>query len=55
VIVAVSGVRMVEVSANEVVHVVPVGNLLVTTIGAVEVRRLVPLAGVLGGAISRVG
>jgi hypothetical protein len=55
VIVAVPGVRVVEVSVDEIVHVVPVGNLLVTTIRAVKMRRLMTAAGVLGGAISRVG
>jgi hypothetical protein len=55
VIVAVSGVRVVEVSVDEIVHVVPVGNLLVTTIRAVKMRRLMTAAGVLRGAIGRVG
>jgi hypothetical protein len=55
VVVAVPVVRVVEMPTNEIVDVIAVGNLLVTAIGAVNVRGFVSAAGVLGSAISGVG
>jgi hypothetical protein len=54
-VVAVPVVRMVQVPTNEIVDVIAVGNLLVTAIGAVNVRSFVPAAGVLRSAISGIG
>jgi hypothetical protein len=55
VVVAVLGVRVVHVIADEIVDVVAVGNLLVTARGPVLMRRIVCAAGVLGGAAGGIG
>jgi hypothetical protein len=50
VIVAVVAVRVVEVVPHEEVHVVSMGNALVTTLRSVEVTGVVAIAEVVGGA-----
>lgn len=55
VVVAVVAVRMVEVSIDEVVYVIPVGYRLVATAGSMDVFRFVPAARVLGSAGPGVG
>ena len=54
-VVAVGPVGMMEVSVDEVVDVVAVRDRFVATAGAVDVSGIVRSAGVLRGAISRVG
>ncbi len=54
VVVAVPVVRMVQVAVHEVVDVIPVRHGLVPTAGAVDVTRLMPVAGVLGRALGGV-
>ena len=47
-------VRVMEMLADEIVDVIAMGNLLVTAIGAMNMRGLMPTADVLGRAIRRV-
>jgi len=47
-------VRMVEVTADEVVDMISVGHRLVAAVGRVFVSRVVLAAGVVGGALLRV-
>ena len=54
-VVAVLGVRVVQVIADEIVDVVAVGNLLVTARGPVLMRGIMRAAGVLGGAAGGIG
>ena len=46
-------VRMVEVTADEVVDVISVRHRLVAAVGRVSVRRIVLAAGMVGGALLR--
>jgi hypothetical protein len=55
VIVAMPAVRVMEMLADEIVDVIAMGNLLVTAIGAMNMRGLMPTADVLRRAIRRVG
>ena len=55
VVVAVLGVRVMQVIADDVVDVVAVGNPLVAAAGAVPVRSVVAAALVICGAAGRVG
>jgi hypothetical protein len=48
-------VRVMEMLADEIVDVVAMGNLLVTAIGAMNMRGLMPTADVLRRALRRVG
>jgi hypothetical protein len=54
VIVAVPVVRVVQVIVHEVVHVIAVRNRLMATSGAMLVSSVVPRAGMLGRALSRI-
>lgn len=54
-VVAVLGVRVVQVIADEIVDVIAVGNLHVTARRPVLMRRIVCAAGVLGSAAGGVG
>ena len=47
-------VRVMEMLADEIVDVIAMWNLLVTAIGAMNMRGLMPTADVLGRAIRRV-
>ncbi len=55
VVVAVAGVRVVQVALDEVVDVVAVGDGLVAAVGAVGVLAAVGAARVLRGAVAGVG
>ena len=48
-------VRMVQVAGHQVVHVIPMGNLLMAAGRTVAMCLLMPGTGVLGSAGSRVG
>jgi len=48
-------VRMVQVAGHQVVHVIPMGNLLMAAGRTVAMGLLMPGTGVLGSAGSRVG
>lgn len=50
-IVAVTAVRMMQVVADAIVHVIAVWNRLVAAAGAVHVTRFVATAAVVGGAL----
>jgi hypothetical protein len=54
VVIAMLAVRVMEMLADEVVDVIAMGNLLMTAIGAMNMRGLMPTADVLGRAIRRV-
>jgi hypothetical protein len=54
VIVAMIAVRMVQVPTNQIIDVVSVGNRLVTTVGAMLMRRIMSTAVVLRRAAIRI-
>ena len=55
VVVAMVSVRVMKVPVHQVVHVIAVGNLLVTAVRAMPMVLLMPVAGVIGGTGNGVG